>query len=935
MLAVIAAAGDRGVPRERLIALFWPDADEERARHSARQVLYGLRQELGREVVRSVGTTLSLDPSAISSDIGDFRAALAAGNREAAVGLARGPFLDAFYLPGASAFERWTEEERSRLATATTSALVALATDATRSGDFDGAVERWRQLTALDPLSGRYAVGFLKALAARGDRAEALAFARQHELVMRRELQTDPDPDVQRLQAELRVMPVGPANGTNGSVSPPFPAGTNGAIAVADHDAPNVPARPLHRGPRRAVTGIAAGTMLLLVVTAAFARQRGWLRTSDGAPTFAVGLVREEGVPDSLRSGRVITDMIATNLARIEGLRVLANSRLLELLRPSGDSAANYSDAARRAGATDLFEGQLLQTGTGVLSLELRRVELRSGIVRDVFRVTANDRYALVDSVTLRIGTQLRLPAPAGSVASATTNSLVAYRFYEEGLRAYYQGDGASAMLLVHAALAEDSTFAVAAWYEALLAGPPQRTLDGRHVTEARHRALRLAQRAPDRERLTIMSSILGEDHDPRSLVYAESLTTRFPDDPRALNTLSRARTGRGDFAGAVAAAERAIALDSAAELGESSTCWLCDDFNQLADAYASWDSLAAVQRTARRFMAMRPSSAGPHYLLASSGAKLGDSATSYSAYRHLASVGSVDRYYKLFLDATLEEFDVVERDVRPLLASSSLQDWGNGAWSLYITLRNQGRYREAEQFARTGWIPGLPALNLKPPLYPGHLAIVKLETGRAREAAFDFARNPVSDSTIWAPGVVARSLAWRGTLIGMSLAAAGDTQAVLALADSVERWGKKSAYGRDQKVHHYLRGMVHVTAGRHEAAVREFRDAIYSLTLGFTRVNYELARCLMVLNRSDEAIAVLQPALRGALDASNLYVSRTALHELLAEAFVRTNQRDSAAVHYRAVVKAWARADPMLHGRRDKAAAWLDRNAPARIAAR
>jgi DNA-binding SARP family transcriptional activator len=181
MLAVLAAAGDRGVSRERLASLFWPDSDEEHARHSARQVLYALRQELGAEVVRTAGANLSLDPAAIATDVSEFRAAIAAGDRERAVGLVRGPFLDAFYLTGASAFERWMEEERGRLAATTTAALVALATDATRREQLDAAVEWWRQLTALEPLSGRFAVGFLKALAARGDRADALAFARQHE----------------------------------------------------------------------------------------------------------------------------------------------------------------------------------------------------------------------------------------------------------------------------------------------------------------------------------------------------------------------------------------------------------------------------------------------------------------------------------------------------------------------------------------------------------------------------------------------------------------------------------------------------------------------------------------------------------------------------------------------------------------------------------
>jgi tetratricopeptide (TPR) repeat protein len=159
-----------------------------------------------------------------------------------------------------------------------------------------------------------------------------------------------------------------------------------------------------------------------------------------------------------------------------------------------------------------------------------------------------------------------------------------------------------------------------------------------------------------------------------------------------------------------------------------------------------------------------------------------------------------------------------------------------------------------------------------------------------------------------------------------MALAAAGDTPGVRALADSVERWGNASAFGRDRRVHHYLRGLVLAASGRHEDAVRAYREAVYSPTLGFTRVNYEMARSLLQLNRPAEAVAILQPALRGEIDASNLYITRTELHELLGESFTRAGQPDSAAAHYRAVVKAWQRADPAFHARRNRAATSLAR---------
>ena len=147
-------------------------------------------------------------------------------------------------------------------------------------------------------------------------------------------------------------------------------------------------------------------------------------------------------------------------------------------------------------------------------------------------------------------------------------------------------------------------------------------------------------------------------------------------------------------------------------------------------------------------------------------------------------------------------------------------------------------------------------------------------------------------------------------------------------LADSVEQWGRASLYGRDPKLHHYLRGLVLAAEGRYEEAAAQYRATIFSPSLGFTRANYELARCLKTLGRPNEAVAVLQPALRGVLDASNLYITRTEIHELLAQAFDSAGSRDSAAVHYRAVSNAWVRADPVFQARRVAADNWLARHA-------
>lgn len=262
------------------------------------------------------------------------------------------------------------------------------------------------------------------------------------------------------------------------------------------------------------------------------------------------------------------------------------------------------------------------------------------------------------------------------------------------------------------------------------------------------------------------------------------------------------------------------------------------------------------------------------------------------------------------------EQYDQAVMHLQQFVAERP-SEAGDGVWLLTIALLNQGRLDDALRWSRG------------PPPNEIVQGLVAMERGDARAAVSIFGSRARLDMSSWAPGLRARHTTWLKTLFAMTLAAAGDTVRVRAMADSVERWGQRSSYGRDRRSHHYLRGMVLVAQGRDTEAIVQFREAIHSPTFGFTRINLELGRALLRLNRPAEGIPVVRSALLGGLDGSNLYVTRTDLHELQAQLFDRLAQRDSAAAHYRAVTRAWERADPLYHSRREVARAWLLRNAP------
>ena len=917
-LAILAvlAAGDRGVSRERMYSIFWPEADEEHARASLRQALYALRQELGADVVES-DAALTLDRARVGSDIADFRSALASGARSQAAQLATGPFLDGFFLPGAAGFERWVEDERAALAADATRALLGLAREAEAAGDLDAALDWWRRLTRIDPLSGRFALGFLKALAARGDRAGALAFARSHESVVRRELEADPDPEIRRLEAELRAIPSPPVARSAPTAAPVTGqerASPNDTVVVGGSQ-PVVATAPAWSRRRVLVGAGSAVAGLALVALLVGDRWPLFGRSTDRARTFAVGMIGEEGVPDTLRIGGVLTDMLATNLARVAGLSVLSNTRLLELMRPGHDTLpVGYLDAARRAGATEILQGRLLAGPQWGLALEMERVELATGIVRGAYRVQADDRYALIDSITVSVARDLRLRSPAGSVSEATTASPIAYRLYEEGLRALYQYDNAAALRLFGAALQEDSTFAMAAYYDAILQSGDAPSTSARYG-----RALRLAAQLPERERLLVMSQLLTNTNNPDAMAVTDSLSLRYPGEPQSYLQISNAHISRGDWAAARNAIERAIAIDSATEPVERQACRLCEDLNHLSTIYLWWDSLEAADRTAHRFLRLRPAHYYPRHILVLTAALRGDSAATQLNLRklqevHPFKVGDEQLAGRLILAG---DYAGAERRLQPMLESPKAAEVADARWLRAILLWNQGRLAEA----RAGGGGG-----------PHDIigGILALEHGDHRVARSIFGTRAGWDYTDWGAGTAARHRTWSKTLLAMVLVASGDTTRLRSLADTVEYWGQRSNYGRDRRAHHYIRGMLLVAQKRDAEAAAELREAIHSPTNGFTRVNYELGRTLLRLGRPADAVPIVRAALHGELDGSSLYMSRTELHELLAQAFDQAGMRDSAAVHYRAVVKAWERADPMFHMRRERARARLDGYAPS-----
>ncbi|HEX5074933.1 MAG TPA: tetratricopeptide repeat protein, partial [Gemmatimonadaceae bacterium] len=639
-------------------------------------------------------------------------------------------------------------------------------------------------------------------------------------------------------------------------------------------------------------------------------------------PVTAVGLVAD--YRDSTRTpiARSLADLLATNLARIPSLPVVSTARLYEVMAQLGakggaDDAGAYSVAARRAGATTLIDGGLYRLSDDSLRLELRRIDLATGNVVAAFTITGSDIFTLVDRGTARLASHLGSAPPPGSVADVTTRSEMASRFYEEGLRAYYYGDVVGSRRLLQAALSEDSTFAMAEYYLSYASAGPARI---RHL----ERALQLAEHASDRERLIIRSMWMLFTADPAAVATSDTLIVRYPHELEGLRLSGRALTEAGDHRGAIDRLRQVIERDSLALGGATALCSACEAWYDLVNVYMSLDSLDVAEREARRAVQVKRVSALAWIRLADVLRARGDMRQAREVYgrateldQSLIGLPSYFAYYYL----PDGDFETADRALREIAQSGSLDRRADANWFLAISLRNQGRFREALEVAR---VQRGQAIALGVPGGPAQLAQlayleaqVLFELGRYREAGTLF-DSIARAGPGFSPTHQARHRSWSLTHAASAMFAVGDTLQLRERIDTIRAVGSRSLLARDQRLHHYARGLLHVSRREDAQAVEAFRQALPSPLLGFSRLHYELGRALLRMGRPAEAVEMLRPPVHGPLDGSNLYVTHTELRELLGRAFELAGAPDSALVQYGKVLHAWRRADPALGPRVD-----------------
>ena len=511
VLAYLAAATPRRFHRrDSLVALFWPELDQEHARAALRQALHVLRRSLGEGALESRGDDeIGLGDADFWCDVWAFDHDLHAGRHADALEHYRGDLLDGFFISGAPEFERWLEDERAGLRRRATEAAWTLASSSHAAGDAALAAHwarRGASLSRDDESALRRLIALLGEL---GDRAGAVqayeTFARR----LAEEYEVEPATETRALIATVRARETRLAEGSAATpiVEPEPP------VTVMDYKPQPTVLPVARRVSRRSV--IVAGAAVLIVAALSAAVIRARTPSLDSHRIVVAPFTNRTGDTTLNPIGDLAADWITRGLAETGLLEVADRGRVpMERDGSAGISQRGTSDR-RPIDAASRARGLAIETesGTAVSGSFYRRGDslefaaqitderhdkvLRS--IEPVVGAVSESRAALTtlrQRVTAGLAAVLDPKLGEWTGVASQPPSYEAYRAFAAGMDAWERFDGREALRQFYHAASLDSTYTL----PLVMAAGVHRFLDECEMTDSIVRLL--SDRQPPLARL-------------------------------------------------------------------------------------------------------------------------------------------------------------------------------------------------------------------------------------------------------------------------------------------------------------------------------------------------------------------------------------------------------------------------------------------------
>jgi predicted ATPase/DNA-binding SARP family transcriptional activator len=257
-LAVYLAVSAEPHSRERLAALFWPDADEARASAALRRTLSVLNKALDGEGLRIERETVNLETGAAWVDVAEFHRRLADCRSHGhpphdpcprclqplseAAALYHDDFLAGFTLRDSPAFDDWQFFQSEGLRRELADALERLVKCHSAASDVDAAITHARRWLALDPMHEPAHRQLMSLYACAGQRAAALRQYQECVRILDEELGVPPLEETTRLYEAIKEQKSMGAR-EHGSMEEPSPTSPHPLTPTSPHT--HTPSLPL------------------------------------------------------------------------------------------------------------------------------------------------------------------------------------------------------------------------------------------------------------------------------------------------------------------------------------------------------------------------------------------------------------------------------------------------------------------------------------------------------------------------------------------------------------------------------------------------------------------------------------------------------------------------------------------------------------------
>jgi DNA-binding SARP family transcriptional activator/TolB-like protein/tetratricopeptide (TPR) repeat protein len=471
LLAYLAMQPDYRGTREELATLLWGDGPDQQARHSLRQCLVALRQDLSvaSEILVLDREAVGLHAQSLSVDARSFIALARSTEPDAptqAAALWRGAFLLDLTLD-IEEFDTWHRQQADQLAAAAGDVFATLWRNADANGDVESAIAAAERLIALEPTREDRQRMALTLFARHKGRDAALSRAKMLTDLLRNELGVAPEPATRALIDAIKRGDFEPAQVANREqsasenlanpvsmpdIKPALPAAfackestvaipSELSLAPAPGNVVRTTPPPWRRRPLAAAS-IAAGIFAVGAI-AAFGLVYG-LKLSPAKTNEQPGHVvavlpfaaDTSGQPDDPALARALTHGLIGYLSRFGGLRVISEQtsdlfgdHKTDVSRLKTDFGVQYAIIGHVQGsaATLKMDFQLVDTATqtNIRSGHLQRERADPTVVAD------EASRGMARMLAIEIGRLGVLHERANPISQLTIGELVA-RGYSE-----------------------------------------------------------------------------------------------------------------------------------------------------------------------------------------------------------------------------------------------------------------------------------------------------------------------------------------------------------------------------------------------------------------------------------------------------------------------------------------------------------------------